>query len=82
MSWKRPSPRHPYQEGLWELLITAQYRAGRQADALATYQRVRNQLADELGLDPGPQLQQLEHQILTHDESLGVPPRTTPTVRP
>ena len=51
----------PYQEGLWELLITAQYRAGRQADALATYQRVRNQLADELGLDPGPQLQQLEH---------------------
>ncbi|MET0146024.1 MAG: BTAD domain-containing putative transcriptional regulator [Ilumatobacteraceae bacterium] len=66
----------PYQEGLWELLITAQYRAGRQADALATYQRVRNQLADELGLDPGPQLQQLEHLILTHDASLGAPTRT------
>ena len=55
---------YPFQEGLWELLITALYRAGRQADALATYQRVRNQLADELGLDPGPQLQQLEQQIL------------------
>ena len=70
---------YPFQEGLWELLITAQYRAGRQADALATYQRVRNQLADELGLDPGPQLQQLEQQILVHDASLGVPYRT---VRP
>ena len=66
----------PYQEGLWELLITAQYRAGRQADALATYQRVRNQLADELGLDPGPRLQQLEHHILTHDASLEAPART------
>ena len=70
---------YPFQEGLWELLITALYRAGRQADALATYQRVRNQLADELGLDPGPQLQQLEQQILVHDASLGVPART---VRP
>ena len=63
---------YPFQEGLWELLITALYRAGRQADALATYQRVRNRLADELGLDPGPPLQQLEQQILTQDASLGV----------
>ena len=59
-----------YQEGLWELLITALYRAGRQADALATYQRVRARLAEDLGLDPGPQLQQLEQQILTHDPAL------------
>jgi predicted ATPase/DNA-binding SARP family transcriptional activator len=59
-----------YQEGLWELLITALYRAGRQADALATYQRVRTQLADELGLAPGPRLQQLEQQILNHDPAL------------
>jgi predicted ATPase/DNA-binding SARP family transcriptional activator len=64
---------YPLQEGLWELLITALYRAGRQADALATYQRVRNQLTDELGLEPGRRLQQLERQILIHDASLGVP---------
>jgi predicted ATPase/DNA-binding SARP family transcriptional activator len=70
---------YPFQEGLWELLIAAQYRAGRQADALATYQRVRNKLADELGLDPGPRLQELEQQVLTHDPSLGVPYRA---VRP
>ena len=44
----------PYREGLWELLITALYRAGRQADALAAYQRVRARLADDLGLEPGP----------------------------
>ena len=56
---------YPFQESLWELLITALYRAGRQADALTTYQRVRNRLSDELGLEPGPPLQQLEQRILT-----------------
>ena len=69
---------YPYQEGLWELLITALYRAGRQADALATYQRVRTRLADELGLDPGPRLQQLEQQILNHDPALRGPDRAAP----
>ncbi len=64
---------YPFQETLWELLITALYRAGRQADALSTYQRVRNLLATELGLEPGPQLQQLERQILNHDAALGEP---------
>lgn len=63
----------PYQEGLWELLITAQYRAGRQADALAAFQRVRTLLADDLGLDPGPALQALEQQILRHDAALRAP---------
>ena len=81
MSWKRPSRRYPFQEGLWELLIAALYRAGRQADALAAYQRVRSQLADELGLDPGPQLQQLEQQILVHDASLGAPRSRGTTAR-
>jgi predicted ATPase/DNA-binding SARP family transcriptional activator len=64
---------YPFHESLWELLITALYRAGRQADALAAYQRVRSQLADELGLDPRPELQQLEQLILTHDLALSVP---------
>ena len=64
---------YPFQESLWQLLITALYRAGRQADALAAFQRVRNQLADDLGLDPGPQLRQLERSILTQDASLGLP---------
>ena len=63
---------YPYQEGLWELLITALYRAGRQADALASYQRVRTLLADELGLAPGPRLQELERRILVHDSALGI----------
>ena len=62
----------PYREGLWELLITALYREGRQADALAAYQRVRTRLVDELGLEPGPRLKEIEHQILTQDTSLGV----------
>ena len=63
---------HPLREGLWALLMVALYRDGRQADALATYQRVRSLLADELGLEPGRQLQQLEHHVLVHDPSLGV----------
>ncbi len=64
---------HPVREGLWALLMIALYRDGRQAEALATYQRVRKSLAEELGLDPGRHLQLLEHQILVHDPSLGVP---------
>jgi predicted ATPase/DNA-binding SARP family transcriptional activator len=63
----------PSREGLWALLMVALYRDGRQADALATYQRARSWLAGELGLDPGLQLQQLQQQILAHDPSLGVP---------
>jgi predicted ATPase/DNA-binding SARP family transcriptional activator len=67
----------PLREGLWALLMVALYRDGRQADALATYQRVRTWLADELGLEPGLELQQLERQILVHDASLGVPHSTS-----
>ena len=67
---------HPMREGLWGLLMVALYRDGRQVDALATYQRVRSWLAEELGLDPGRHLQQLERQILLHDASLGLPSST------
>jgi predicted ATPase/DNA-binding SARP family transcriptional activator len=67
---------HPMREGVWALLMVALYRDGRQADALATYQRARHCLAEELGLDPGLHLQQLEQHILVHDASLGVPHAT------
>lgn len=60
----------PFQESLWALLITALYRAGRQTDALAAYQRVRALLAEETGLEPGPQLREVEAQVLAHDPAL------------
>jgi predicted ATPase/DNA-binding SARP family transcriptional activator len=62
---------YPFHEGLWELLMTALYQAGRQVDALSAYRRFRSQLADDLGLNPGPRLQQVEKQILVQGDSLG-----------
>lgn len=61
---------HPLRERLWEQLVRALYAAGRQADALAAYQRCRTTLADELGLEPSPSLRALEQQVLTQDPSL------------
>jgi predicted ATPase len=61
---------HPLRETLWALLMVALYREGRQADALAAYARVRCQLADELGLDPGSALQALEQRVLLQDPLL------------
>ena len=52
--------RHPLREGLWASLITALYRAGRQAEALKAYGRVRAALVDELGVEPGTALRLLE----------------------
>jgi DNA-binding SARP family transcriptional activator/tetratricopeptide (TPR) repeat protein len=58
----------PLREPLWSRLVLALYAAGRQADALAAYREVRELLADQLGLDPGAQLQQLERAILAGAE--------------
>ncbi|WP_420077980.1 BTAD domain-containing putative transcriptional regulator [Streptomyces sp. JL4002] len=70
------SAEHPWREPAWELLARALYRAGRQADALATLRRARAMLVDQLGLDPGGTLQRLETDILNRT----VPPEGTPTV--
>ena len=68
---------HPLRERLWELLILALYRSGRQAEALRAYAEVRDRLADELGLDPGPALRELQTRILAQDPSLA-PARPAP----
>lgn len=60
-------------------LMLALYRAGRQAEALETYQVTRRTLVDELGIEPSPALQRLERAILTQDASLDVPTRLAGT---
>src|SRR4051794_24026858 len=61
---------HPTSERLTGQLMLALYRCGRQADALEAYQRIRAHLADTLGLQPGHELRELEHAILTHSPQL------------
>ena len=72
------SATHPYREGLWALLMTALYRTGRQADALAAYRRARAILVDELGVEPGPRLRELEGLVLDQHEDLDGRPASTP----
>jgi predicted ATPase/DNA-binding SARP family transcriptional activator len=78
----------PLRERFHEQLVLALYRGGRQADALRAFEAARSTLVDELGLDPGPALQALEHRVLSQDPSLDWQPLTpaaavvepTPTV--
>jgi DNA-binding SARP family transcriptional activator/DNA-binding beta-propeller fold protein YncE len=61
---------HPLRERARAQLMISLYRSGRQSEALHAYRDVRLLLADELGLDPGPELQRLEKAILVQDASL------------
>lgn len=68
---------HPFREGLWALLMTALYRLGRQADALSAFQRVRALLVEQLGVEPGPRLREVESLVLGHSASLGEQQQTS-----
>jgi DNA-binding SARP family transcriptional activator/DNA-binding beta-propeller fold protein YncE len=67
------SAAHPYQERVAAQLMLALYRSGRQAEALDVYRAVRSRLDDELGLQPGQELRDLEAAILRQDEKLAPP---------
>jgi DNA-binding SARP family transcriptional activator len=64
------SARQPLNENLSAQFITALYRTGYTARALQAFQRLRNSLVDELGIEPSPQLQRLQHAVLSRDPSL------------
>ena len=75
--------RHPLRERLCELLMMALYRAGRQAEALRAYTSARDRLVDQLGIDPGPALRDLEARVLVQDPSLMLPrPAELPAAAP
>jgi predicted ATPase/DNA-binding SARP family transcriptional activator len=70
---------HPLDEGLVVRLMAALYRCGRQADALAAYTDAATRLADELGVDPSPQLARIQGEVLRHEVA---PAPGPPAVRP
>jgi predicted ATPase/DNA-binding SARP family transcriptional activator len=63
---------HPLREGLRARLMIALYRSNRQAEALQAYQAARRTLTDELGIEPGRDLRELQHRILDQDPALDV----------
>lgn len=64
---------NPYNERFAAQLMLALYRSGRQTDALDVYAATRARLVEELGVDPGPELESLELRILRHDADLALP---------
>ena len=64
---------HPLREGPWRFLMLALYRSGRQAEALRAYQRAREVLGSQLGIEPSPELRELEDAILMQSEELATP---------
>lgn len=68
--------RFPTRERLVEHLMLALYRNGGQAESLRVFHRTRGILVDELGVDPGPRLRELQHAVLTHDPVLAGPRRS------
>jgi len=65
---------HPFRERIWGQLMVALYRSGRQAEALRVYQKARDLLGEELGIEPSAELKALEEQILLQDPGLRPPP--------
>lgn len=65
---------HPFRETFHSQLMLALYRSGRQAEALRAYQRIRRNLAEELGIDASPELRQLEQRILEQSPDLSLDP--------
>ncbi len=73
---------HPFRESLWELLLTALHATGRRADALRAYGEIRELLVDELGVEPGRQLQSIHREILSGTfEAVPVTARGADTAR-